>query len=170
MRYAQITYNLRSRMQRVMLDEGNDESLGGQASENEQDHLSEHSESDAEYESPDDSENASLLERLNKSQARGRPISTLRGKNGFKWTTNTPSRRSGTQSKMLLYLMLYLSIASIYLFSPSHTHIHLRASFLFHWPDPFSSALCVLFVYLFYSISKNVSTTYNLYMFSFIRY
>lgn len=41
-------------------------------------------------------ENPCLNARANQSRARGRPVTKLRGKNGFVWNTTFASRRSGT--------------------------------------------------------------------------
>ncbi|KAL3265898.1 hypothetical protein HHI36_010088 [Cryptolaemus montrouzieri] len=46
-------------------------------------------------------ENATLDKRLLESRARGRPSSTSKGKDGFKWKTKFPERRSGKYHKYI---------------------------------------------------------------------
>ena len=59
-------------------------------------HESEYSDAtDASSELDMDMEDATLDKRLLESRARGRPSSTLKGKDGFKWKTRAPERRSG---------------------------------------------------------------------------
>ena len=50
---------------------------------------------DASSESDVEMEDATLDKRLLESGARGRPCSTLKGKDHFKWKTRAPERRSG---------------------------------------------------------------------------
>lgn len=86
-------------MQQQLLTEDEDV-FGGSASESENDHVSEQSDEEYEDESEMDSdlENASLNQRLLQSKGRGRPVNRLRGKHGFVWSTNVPSRQSSMLS------------------------------------------------------------------------
>lgn len=97
-----MAYNLRSKRIRdeLLEAEENTVSFGGNASESEDDHVSEQSASEyevsgSESEMDEDLENSSLAQRLLQSRARGRPISTLRGKNGYVWKVDAPMRQSG---------------------------------------------------------------------------
>ncbi|KAL3271740.1 hypothetical protein HHI36_022210 [Cryptolaemus montrouzieri] len=49
--------------------------------------------------SDEDMENATLDKLLLESRARGRPSSTSKGKDGFKWKTKFPERRSGDAAR-----------------------------------------------------------------------
>ncbi|KAL3284040.1 hypothetical protein HHI36_018210 [Cryptolaemus montrouzieri] len=65
-------------------------------------HESEYSDAtDASSGSDEDMENATLDKRLLESRARGRPSSTSKGKDGFKWKTKFPERRSGKYHKYI---------------------------------------------------------------------
>jgi len=100
-----MSYNLRSRsiIELLRNDDETEEILDENNSEME-DHVSEESEeydidSDGNEYSEDEMEceleNASLAQRLMNSRARGRPITKLKGKNGFVWDTKIPARQSG---------------------------------------------------------------------------
>lgn len=121
-----MAYNLRPRTIAESLRNENDDAdiIAGNASESE-DNVSEQSEESEEYSDSDaeadsdgddemamDWENASLMQRLMDSRARGRPKTQLRGKSGFVWSTHLQERQSGIRS-------VYLRSFSL------HTYIHM---------------------------------------------
>lgn len=119
-----MAYNLRSRSiaETLRNEEDNDEILGGSDSESE-DNVSEQEEESDEYcvsgdgsdEDGDDDmamewENASLMQRLLESAARGRPRTQLRGKDGFVWNTNLAQRQSGMLVCACIYVCVYMYV------------------------------------------------------------
>ncbi|XP_056643529.1 uncharacterized protein LOC130449612 [Diorhabda sublineata] len=106
-----MAYNLRRRtIRQELLDEmqevpsEDEEAQGSGESENEgvSEHESEYSyATDASSELDSDMEDATLDKRLLEARARGRPTSTLKGKDGFKWNTRAPERRSDRVSDVL---------------------------------------------------------------------
>ncbi|KAL3283104.1 hypothetical protein HHI36_006263 [Cryptolaemus montrouzieri] len=106
-----MAYNLRRRtIRQELLDETSEVFFEDEeAQENEESesgevcgHESEYSDAtDASSGSDEDMENATLDKRLLESRARGRPSSTAKGKDGFKWKTKFPERRSDRVSDVL---------------------------------------------------------------------
>lgn len=113
-----MAYNLRRRSFINQLVDTEDQEANDRASSDEEDHVSEDDESgsgddyapsdssEQSEESDNEYENASLDQRLLEVRARrennprvGRPTTTLRGKNGYKWSTRAPERSSGKRSK-----------------------------------------------------------------------
>lgn len=96
-----MAYNLRPRPNTIseeLLQSEEEEFVGGDGSDSEDDVVSEQSESEVSSEDElSEAENASLNTRLLASNARGRPRSTLRGADGFKWITVKPTRTSGNK-------------------------------------------------------------------------
>ena len=97
-----MAYNLRPRtIRQELLDDAQESCSEEQDVECHEDETEEVSSRCSNYsdassaDSDIDMEDASLEQRLLDSRARGRPSSTLRGKNGFKWRTRAPERRSG---------------------------------------------------------------------------
>ncbi|KAL1489518.1 hypothetical protein ABEB36_013475 [Hypothenemus hampei] len=95
-----MAYNLRKRTFREELFEEQiqEESFGGAVSDSEEDNISIFSDDSDSTENEEDIEgleDATCNKRLCVSNARGRPSTTLRGKNGYKWSTREPKRRSG---------------------------------------------------------------------------
>ena len=91
-----MLYNLRRRPLRdKLLDESSD--FGSENNESGDCESSEHSfySDDSSTDSDEEMENVSLEQRLLKSGSRGRPVSKLRGKDGFVWNAKSPKRRSG---------------------------------------------------------------------------
>lgn len=103
---VQMAYNFRARTIRdALLEEiGDNEAVGGNASESEEEPLSEMSEgSEYEVSDSDDAmevEDATINKRIVESRARGRPQTKLRGKNGYVWTQKPRERTSGMLKKL----------------------------------------------------------------------
>lgn len=117
-----MPYNLRGRSVRQDLLEDNnkecdnEECFGGNPSDEEADHVSEMSAEDSEYEvssSDEELQNATLDKRILESRARGRPVSKLKGKNGFVWDMKAPERRSG-MSNNHVFVRLYHVFVHLY--------------------------------------------------------
>lgn len=105
-----MPYNLRNKSFREQLQEEQQCAALDEASSGEENHTSEDSDLDEDYvaSSPDcssaeseDYENSTLDQRLlnagprqDPPKSRGRPTTTLRGKNGYKWSTRAPERQS----------------------------------------------------------------------------
>lgn len=92
-----MAYNFRKRI-RLDVVEKEDESLGGEASSDE-DNVSIHSNTDtssSDYSDAEDIENTSLNERImtQSERSRGRPV-LFRSKNNRKWNTKERTRTSG---------------------------------------------------------------------------
>ena len=119
-----MAYNLRSRSiaETLRNEEDNDEILGASDSESE-DNVSEQAEESDEYCVSDDGsdedgdddmamewENASLMQRLLGSAARGRPRTQLKGKDGFVWNTNLAQRQSGMLVCACIYVCVYMYV------------------------------------------------------------
>jgi len=98
--------NLRSRtLRQELLDEDRDESVVENfvdVNVDDDSHNSdrEYSASECIFQSDSEMEleleEASLDQRLLESRARGRPVTKLKGKNGFSWDTRAPSRRTSS--------------------------------------------------------------------------
>lgn len=133
-----MAYNLRSQYLREQLLEADlDEEIMEDSSA---DHLSSsENSSDDSYEESDnnmdiDMEEPSENQRLNQSRSdpqRGRPPKHLFGKDGFKWTKKTPSRRSGKKHSCSLprplRLSLPVSLHTIILFARMERALHIHA-------------------------------------------
>ncbi|XP_033222831.1 piggyBac transposable element-derived protein 4-like [Belonocnema kinseyi] len=96
-----MAYNLRSRIDNELMPDDR-ETFGGEQSEDEGDNVSEQSEfsSKSEPSEDEDLENVTLNQRIleQREQARGRPTTTLRSKNGTKWSTKPRTRVSDRMS------------------------------------------------------------------------
>lgn len=98
-----MPYNLRSRLENLLLEE-EEEDFGGDSSE-EEDNVSEQSESESElndtdseeYSETEDTQNGTQDERIleNSEGARGRPRTFFYSKNKTKWSSKKPTRTSG---------------------------------------------------------------------------
>ena len=125
-----MAYKLRNRgiINSLIEDDENATCFDGNESE-EEDIVSEQSEgseyaasSDSDEEMADDEnvEDASLYERLLDSRARGRPVTKLRGKNGFVWNTKAPVRQSGMYACVYEPYCISLAPSKCFVLGPPH--------------------------------------------------
>lgn len=115
----QMPYNFRNRsIPDAVLEEEDVGTFFGDDASGDEDFVfeeSEHSEYSSESENSftdeemeQDWEDPSLQQRLENSRAkaRGRPITKVRGKNGYAWSTNCPQRLSGRQDSVCISMLL----------------------------------------------------------------